>query len=255
MNDQKKKELESLQKLLKLIDFEVNEKIIPEESPDFLINFDEKILGIEIVEIFQPQTDDAVRIQHQESIKKNIVDNTESELVGNGLPPMKVFISFNDYFHLNFDTSQFILEGNDQYDFPLILAEIISNNIPEIGEKIEIYGVDCERIPIKINSLKIYHEDCFEEICVNTSTGGILPPLDKATLEKKINAKNEKIELYKQKCDECWLLISSNDYQFEKAFDLKNSKEALTDCFEYNFERVFFLEEDFEELFEIEMCT
>jgi sRNA-binding carbon storage regulator CsrA len=255
MDDQKKRELRSINKFLKLSELQDDEIVCIEESPDFLINLEGEILGIEVVEIFQSPPEDGVRLQHQESIKENIVENTESELVDEGLPPITVFISFNTHFRLNIDTSQFVLEGDDRYEFPPILAELVSENIPECGEHIEIYGVDCEQIPIKINSIKIFREEYYEEISVTTSKGGVLPPLDQNTLEQTINSKNSKVGRYRQKCENCWLLISSNDLEFEKAFDLKNSERALESCYEFDFERVFFLEEAFEELYEINLCT
>lgn len=255
MNDQKKKELESLQKLLKLIDFEVNGEIIPDESPDFLINFDEKTLGIEIVEIFQSPPDDGVYLQQQESIKEKIVEITEKELLEMDMPPIDVFISFNDTFRLNIDTSRFVLKKDDRHNFPPILVEIIIENIPEDGQEIQIYGVNCEKMPIKINSISISREEYFEQTNVLTSKGGILPPLDKFTLAKTIDSKNKKVKRYRKKCDECWLLISSNDFQFEKAFDLVNSEQSFKECYKFDFDRVYFLEEDFKKLYEIEKCT
>lgn len=254
MDDQKKKEFKSLNRFFDLIGFKLNDNIKFGESPDFLIQQENSILGVEVTEIFQMPPEDGVYLQEQEKIKSDIISTTEDILKEKGIPTVKVYVSFNDNFRINIDTSKFALKKRDRYSIPKILVDIICNNIPNFAEKIEVYGVYCEKLPIQINSVHISREESYSKIFVGTSSGGILPPLDYDNLNKTINAKNNKINTYKEKCDECWLLIISNDIHFEKTFDLENSMPALDSCYNFEFNKVFFVEEAWGKVFDLKKC-
>jgi|GEM_PF-3478431 hypothetical protein len=254
MDEQKEREIESLNTFLDLIDLE-HDDINPDESPDFLINIADSMLGIEVTEIFQPPPEKGIYLQEQESIKRDIINNSQEKLDQLEIPKLDIYVSFNDEFRINIDTSIFALSKNNRYDFPEIIADIVTDNIPDPNSEIEIYGVECEKLPIQINSLTIRRQKYYTKLNIGTSHGGILPPLDNETLGKTILKKNKKIDEYYKKCDQCWLLMASNSHKFEKLFDMDRSKSALEACYEFAFDKVYFLDQGSENIHEIKLCT
>ena len=254
MDEQKKRELSILKSFAELFGLDY-EDIIPDESPDFILKRNEKKLGIEVTEIYQPSPEDGIYLSEQESLKNDVIQNSREELDKLDLPPMDIYVSFNDEFRINFDTTVFALKKPDRYDFPKIIVDLVQENIPDPGYEIEIYGVDCERLPIKINSITIRREEYHKKVHISTAKGGILPPLDFDTLQETITSHDDNVEEYREKCEDCWLLIASNAIHFEKSFDLERSQKALEACYEFNFDRVYLLEEGFGKFYQINPCT
>jgi len=61
-------------------------------------------------------------------------------------------------------------------------------------------------------------------------------------LQRTIDEKNTKYDVYRQKCEECWLLIAANKFNPAQGYDFTLDRYALTHCYGSRFERVFFLE-------------
>ncbi|OHB65236.1 MAG: hypothetical protein A2Y77_03020 [Planctomycetes bacterium RBG_13_62_9] len=67
-------------------------------------------------------------------------------------------------------------------------------------------------------------------------------PPNVSELQRTIDEKNTKYDVYRQKCDECWLLIAANRFNPAQGYDFTLDGCPLTHCYASRFERVFFLE-------------
>jgi hypothetical protein len=70
----------------------------------------------------------------------------------------------------------------------------------------------------------------------------LVGPPNVSELQRTIDEKNTKYGVYRQKCDECWLLIAANKFNPAQGYDFTLDSSALMHCYESRFERVFFLE-------------
>ncbi len=251
MLTQKEFEQKTLNLFRDLLPLKDISKVTSDEAPDFLVTINNNVLGIEITELYQPPPDDGIYIQQQEILKSRIVIFSQKILDNEDLPAIEIYVSFNDSHWLNIDTKRFKLTGKHVKEFPKLITNLIKENIPEEGDAINLYAVDNDELPIQINSLKISRHGFYSKPCINTSKGGIVPSLSSEYLQSIITGKNNKLANYLEKCDDCWLLISTDDFKYEKSFDLHASMETLEQSYEFDFGRVLILDEGLREIFEL----
>lgn len=251
MPTQKELEQKTFKLFCDLLPIKDLSKVTPDETPDFLISIDDLIIGIELTELYHPSPQKGIYIQQQEAIKSRIIRNTQRIVDREKLPPIDAYISFNDQHWLPIDTSSFKLTHAHIKKLPIVIAKFIRENIPHEGERTELYGANIEELPIQIDLILITREKYFSKPYVNFAKGGVIPFLNFEYLQSIITTKNNKLPNYLEKCNRCWLLISTNDFIYEKAFDLEASTEALKASYNYQFERVFIIDVGKESLIEL----
>ncbi|OJX30935.1 MAG: hypothetical protein BGO86_01665 [Chryseobacterium sp. 36-9] len=166
------------------------------ESPDFIINYKGKRIGIEVSEI----------INHFELKKKESYINHIFRTVENLLSDYK---SLYGIYHLNIDYFQ-----DDFYLQPEQLIKEISSAIT--NNKRTKFVKSIRRTPNQKGVLLFleYNLSLFDEL----HSDKILEIIEK---------KNSKYPLYNHKTKECWLILVSNMYNIASRYSYINGKEAL----------------------------
>jgi lysophospholipase L1-like esterase len=70
----------------------------------------------------------------------------------------------------------------------------------------------------------------------------LVGPLKPSEVQKTMDKRNSKYDVYRQKCHECWLIIVADRFNPAQGLDFSQDDSALTHCDRSRFERVFFLE-------------
>lgn len=166
------------------------------ESPDFIINYKGKQIGIEVSEIINH-----LELKKKESYINHIFRTVEKEL--------SEYKSLYGIFHLNIDYFQ-----DDFYQQPEQLIKEISSAITN-NKKTKLVK-NIRRTPHQKGVLLFleYQLSLFDEL----HSDKILEVIEK---------KNTKYPLYNSKAKECWLVLVSNMHNIASRYSYIHAKEEL----------------------------
>jgi hypothetical protein len=240
------KKLNNKDYVMKLVDSKKREKLsfdtlskqygpFPEpehtESPDFLIRFQNHVVGVEFTEIYSQEKINGTSLRQQEERKNRIVERAKQIAIENNLPPIHVSVMFSKP-----------VEKHREEIVSLKLINAIVSKYPCKGQQITIdsftdedFGLPDEiSFVLTANTLgyKNHLWHATEVWCAETDFTD--------QLQKEIDRKSKKYTNYLKKCDECWLVISALGFSRSTAFE--PSTEMLEHIYNSPFKRVFFLE-------------
>ncbi|MGA2808863.1 MAG: hypothetical protein ABSE87_12065 [Terracidiphilus sp.] len=198
-------------------------RIVPGESPDFLIDLEGRTVGIELTELFiRSNKSEANPKPAEESLLKRIESNADRImsrareiyfLAGN--PPVLSKIVISDRITLDKKKGDQIAE--------LIAYQIQSMSLEnsqavkwrsceEENEKHPlldlVYFIHTERVP----ELRFAHWTVVK--------AGLVAPLTPEYLQAEIDKKAKKIDTYRKKAEEIWLLIVADPTQLSQKFSV-----------------------------------
>lgn len=208
---QKRKELIDLGKFIYCFNQDINVIDALCESPDFLISFGNKNIGIELTDLVIRDSE-----KQKEGLLKKLFTQIEIELRTES-------IDFNGIYRVDF-IKDISLNQKNQNEIKSEILNLIRLNINS-GELVK-------------EIRKTYHTD----ISIYHSEASVVGSLDRITVENKITKKEAKISNYSQdRFKEIWLLLviggvqTSDDYSF--------IEEQVTNIpFKTNFDKVFILD-------------
>ncbi len=90
----KTRELTHLQHFKEICGFFPDGEIEKSEKPDFIIHDEDKLLGIELTEIFQPGTSGGESLQAQDALAQRVVRQVSALYSKNNAKPLYVQILF-----------------------------------------------------------------------------------------------------------------------------------------------------------------
>lgn len=211
------------------------------ERPDVLVNR-KGIIGIEHTRIYQPERESGLKIQHQEAIKDKAVLIAKSKYEKlEKVPDLHVSISFEDHYWIDIPREE--LSGPNVEGISNTLVELVKKNIPEEGEVIQFYKYSGDVLPPEIMRITIVHPRKGGAHGWFRDTGGIIPLLDSNQIQEIIDSKNIKVDDYRRKCSEIWLLMVSNNMQYKRSVVIDNS--IINKKYNADFDKVFIFELDF----------
>lgn len=192
---QKKTELLLLNTLFKHFP-EMEIENLTGESPDFIINYKGKKIGVEVSEI----------INHFELKKKESYINHIFRTVEHLLSEYK---SLCGIYHLNIDYFQ-----DDFYQQPDQLIKEISSAITNSKKTKFVKHIRRTPHPKGVLLFLEYQQSLFDE-------------LHSEKILQVIEKKNSKYHLYNAKAKECWLVLVSNMHNIASRYTYINGREAL----------------------------
>lgn len=224
-NDQQRKykEKEQLLKALSLLN--INKDCIDEEreSPDFLLDINQKKIGVEITEIYIKENLDAAKIQANISnIPKEV---TQKYNDNSGIPCIFSF-GFNGCVNIN-----------NRKEVIASLSDYMLNAIQfEDDYTGEVVSLDIPNNKIFTKIIKSIH---IQRIDNNKSTCITLSNFESANLTAEVisdcvNKKEKHLRVYRQSCDEIWLLMVLPTMHFSNEYllQVRVEKESITSGFD-----------------------
>lgn len=200
------------------------------EKPDFVVQAPTCLLGIEHTEIFQPGPLDHTSLQAQDSLREKVVNKinrsfkqyTRQLFAQISFDP-RVMIGKKDVDHLAKAVENLIRLTLIEPDKPIVLRRTRENSI---------------YFPREIRSILVYCLPDGNKHEWRSFSSGTIPEVNSEYIQDIINQKEQKLDNYKSKCSEIWLLIVADNIRIPSSVDLH--QVALAHKYSTKFNRVFF---------------
>lgn len=188
------------------------------EEPDFIVRFNDRLIGIEITEIFIAHSQSGSVEKAQESISSNIVAKARALYKNAGGPALYVSIHFGirqDLGRLNRDKtakliSDFILEMNLPHEQAASWrSEDYESQLPD-----EISCIHALRVPD--NDMEHW----------GVSGVGWFAPLKVSALQERVDDKAKRLQEYRKAVEENWLIIIADTMSPSAFFEAKSDFDA-----------------------------
>ncbi len=202
------------------------------ERPDFIISRTEGDLGIEITQLFQTPAPSKRPLQEQESLRKRIVDEAQSQYNLLGNRPIWVTIYFNH---------NYLLKKRDVKALGDKVAGIVQRNIPSPNgpAKDEVYDwVNRDYFPEQISRVSVRNG---RKNLWSPSDFGFFPSLTPKEIQTELNRKNKLYKTYQKKCSSVWLIIVLDGSNLSSTFDV-DDRDINAHVYNTAFDRVFLFE-------------
>ncbi len=201
-------------------------KLIPAETPDFLLETSNGVIGIEHTRYIRGN------LGAKENVENIALSLASQAYEHRRLPPVDVHVLWS--FHEK-------LTKRELPQFVPTLSEFVARHLPEPGDEVAIrYPHWAERqLPPKIVSLTISRRRTMEDNFWVSDRGGSVPELVPADFYEFIGKKESKLSSYRQNCIQVWLLVVANGFEPSTHCSLAPGIERFR--FETNFDRIFFL--------------
>jgi len=221
-------------------------KIIPYESPDFLVN---PTFGIEFTELFDEngRATDFYSPAEQNAFREGIINHAKKYCEGKEVAPIEVRISFKP----NID----ITGAESQKKLGVYLGryvEKLSRRSSSITNRVwtprsrKLSGIILE-IYIRPGAGWLKEHRWHQNSIIYTNTS----PIDE--LQNTITDKDKKYENYRKNCEACWLVIVVDRSNAAQRFDINYDKKTRKHKYRSKFDRVFYMEIVCKELAELEV--
>lgn len=174
-----------------------------QEAPDFIVNLDERKIGVELTEIFQ-DSHLGVSKMKQESSDNNRFTEDLIALIQPDIPfTFLIEIYFNKNFPIKKSKKQEILKE---------LQGICVNAMIDLpnNKHLELDNY-YDNLPNEIEEVNVYRYDGMEESIDSRPEGGPVSPLRIDHLKTILTNKESKLSFYGV-CDQQWLLIREGNY-------------------------------------------
>jgi hypothetical protein len=230
--EQKHRELAHLLAFKESIpDFPDGEITEDKEHPDFQISTSGKTVGIEHTEIFHVSRKNGTTLQAEENYIVQILSKSKKLYDSSNGVPVVVWVNFSIGAHFTKRRIEPIAK---------VLVSIVESNIPEANGTVEIRSTwkSEDPLPKEISSVTIIlYEDRKQSGWAPIGLGGAVPEIPHEFVQKRITRKNEKVDEYRLRCDEIWLLIVVYGFFPSTWFDVSGS--ALEEFYVSDFDRTY----------------
>ena len=217
--------------------------IICHEGPDFLINQNAFILGIEVENYIRGQSSEGSKKRQREMILKNLIDNAKSVFESScSIPLFASFVWFPDR-----QPQQTMMKS-----FAESIAIIIADHIPsEVSALETVEYEELENLPIGdyLHSIRINRTNKHSSW---VSDGGDFTEMRIGEIEWLISSKNSKIDQYLLTCDKVWLIIVADGEYISSYVDL--TPDIINHPYQSKFERILFYDRVRRMVFQLSTC-
>ena len=206
------------------------------ERPDFLIRQslgkNKRIIGIEITEFYQPTTKGSVPRQARENVIREILQRAKLLHKTRGGPTLYVTAFFDKQTQLRMRQINGIAEK---------LTNIICDHPLKVGETTELHNPfdGSMDFPRAVDLLSIRRYASAKRALWYAPDSGFIPQMPIDALQELLNRKDKLLPVYRQHCDDVWLLIA---YGFSVSSWFERTREGLDHIYASRFDRVYLLE-------------
>lgn len=198
------------------------------EAPDFLLAHGGRTIGIEVTELQVPANGLPNRLR--ESMKDFITREASRLATEREFPPLSVALFFN------------MTKIAQQRKWKLVassVVDVVGNNIPEVGAEARLAYSYRGVQPIEVDLILVSrNKHAYRQDWRWPSASWVMQH-PSALFQAAIDQKNGKYPSYREKCDECWLILGVEGVRQSGA--IRPDSEALDATYASRFERVFFV--------------
>ena len=205
--------------------------VIHKDAPDFRILTPQSTLGIEITQIFREASPGKHPDEQYEAEEQRIVDRAQELATKCQLQPLHVSVYFS---------SQMRPQKRRRDSITQQFVESIASNVPA-GDDFTLRLHSDHGLPPEIDVVSVRRYPGITKPLWQTGRAGAVMEDCAGDLQAKIDSKNTKLDEYKRRCADCWLLIVANWFAASSAF-YEPSAKTLAHEFNTAFDRVYFLE-------------
>lgn len=208
--------------------------VIEESDPlDFLIHSDQSILGIEHTEYFEKDKSGFAFSKKDENLQDRVKNSLGPHCNQIGLLPTILGISWKP--------NKPLISSRVK---PLIyeIGKLVSVNMPGEGKIVFLNSKNFKgnKFPSELIGLSIYRSIKIDSTSVSATRGAWEIPIKIDELKNIITEKEKKLTLYRDKCDEVWLLIVAEGIAPSSIATLDSS--VYNYYFDSQFDRIFFFD-------------
>jgi hypothetical protein len=226
---EKSRELNHLQHFKDVCSFFPDGEIEKTEMPDFIVHAENKTLGVELTEVFQPGPSHGESLQAQDSLAIRIVEKAKNLYTQSHGQPLHVQILFHPRVKMSKQGISAIAEK---------VSRLIEGTQGEAGSSVTLRRTreTLDRFPREVALIHIYQHPNGKLNHWRCSSAGSVPEITKEHLQAVIDKKERKLDNYTS-CSEVWLLFVADDLRIPSTVDLAQS--AVTNHYATRFDRVF----------------
>lgn len=201
------------------------------EEPDVIVIGQTGRIGIEVTELHQHSEKGRGSARQQESERAGIVRRACEIAAGWSVPIVDVAVHFND--------SQEIAK-KDREEVASAIVKLVSEHMPasESSYSLQLWR-EGYKVPW-IRAIRIYRTKILTKHHWWSSESGWVQMDFIQELQEAIDEKNVKHARYRERCDECWLLVTASGGRPSGFFELSAGTQSHVYC--SAFAKTFFLD-------------
>jgi hypothetical protein len=207
--------------------------IIESEGPDFLVEHDGRLVGVELTQFFREPAPGEGPRQEQEQLRRRIVTRAQELFGQRGGPPLAVGVFFSQY--------QTLSKGDVQ-PLAMSLADYIASLgvPPESRAVVDAADDEHSSLPEAFTRLHVGRFDVLTEPSWAAPDAGYITDADPGHLQRIVDGKNDLVPTYRAKADELWLVIVAHGFAISSTVTM--GADALSSTYRSAFDRVFLLQ-------------
>ncbi len=204
-----------------------------DEEPDFVIDADSDVLGIEVTQIFHGRRPNQPPPKLEDAEREHITQLACSLAEAANIPPLMVSLHFGEYP---------LLRKSDRQKLAESVVGIVQGIVPAPG--LPSYWrndfEDLDAVPEKLDSISVFHIPNSQTHHWQCGRAGFIDTTFTKQLQTTIDGKGTLLDKYLKKCDRCWLVVAADWGQPSSFFEFTG--QMASHDFTTAFERVFFVE-------------
>ena len=198
--------------------------ITHDDSPDFRADFENRIVGVEIMRLFRPESRRAI-----ESTQERILEEACRIAQDQNLPAAHVTLFFNLRGPLDTAARGRVARA---------VVDVVAGRMPHVGESVALEGVPGQ--PRQVDLILVNRVHCGSRERWTWMEAGTIDGNTISVVQNAITQKSGRLPSYLERCDECWLLLVADSFR-------TSGRLAFDDCctshvFESPFARTYVLD-------------
>lgn len=209
-------------------------EIIDSEEPDFLIKVNDGLLGVELTELYHKPSRPGRPMQAVEKVTDAIVEEACAIHRTAGGPVLNV--------RVDFELSSKRLGKAQRTEIASKLAALVLKTRVDIDGYAELENdyEDLNTFPDEITRIRIQRNRFRSRALWSVPRAAFIPRLDVQLIQHRIDDKNERVAMYREKSREVWLVMV-HTLHFSLASTFEYSRETLDHTYHSYFDRTFLL--------------
>jgi len=207
-------------------------EIIDSEEPDFLIKINDGVLGVELTELYHESSRSSRPMQAIEKLTDSIVEEACSIHRTAGGPVLTV--------RVDFELLSKRLGKAQRTEIACKLAALVLKMRVEMDGSAELENdyEDLKTFPQEISRIRIQRNRFRSRSLWSVPRAAFIPRLDAQLVQQRIDDKNERVTVYREKSGEVWLVMV-HSLHFSLASTFEYSSETLNHMYRSCFDRTF----------------